>query len=246
MVIEPQRTRLAMGKRVLVVDDDFKLQGLLREYLTGYGFEVMASLDGADVLQAIRRHSPDLAILDIMLPRLNGLDLLKAIRAESAVPVIMLTAKGEETDRIVGLEMGADDYLAKPFNPRELLARMRAVLRRRGGAAEAEGGNGGGVVEAAGLTLDTERRLLRVEGQEIELSPTESKIMAAMMARPNAVFSRDALLNLARGRDLFAFDRSVDVHISNLRSKLKPFPRFHDLIKTVWGTGYMLVEKDRP
>ena len=233
-----------MREKVLIVDDDAKLRKLLREYLDGYGFRVLTLPNGLSVMQTIQQEAPDLIILDIMLPGRDGLEVLKEIRTGFPVPVIMLTAKGEETDRIVGLELGADDYLPKPFNPRELLARMKAVLRRFGQYDEQKGGKNEGIfIKAAGLILNKAKQTLVVEDEEVELSLTEYKLLAALMERPNTVLSRDRLMNLARGRDFMAFDRSIDVHISNLRAKLKSHPRFRKCIKTVWGTGYMLVEE---
>ncbi|MBL7225154.1 MAG: response regulator [Desulfobacteraceae bacterium] len=233
-----------MREKVLIVDDDAKLRKLLREYLDGYGFRVLTLPDGLSVMQTIQEEAPELIILDIMLPGRDGLEVLKDIRTEFPVPVIMLTAKGEETDRIVGLELGADDYLPKPFNPRELLARMKAVLRRFGQYDEQKRGKNEAIfIKAAGLILNKAKQTLVVEDEEVELSLTEYKLLAALMERPNTVLSRDRLMNLARGRDFMAFDRSIDVHISNLRAKLKSHPRFRECIKTVWGTGYMLVEQ---
>lgn len=232
-----------MEEKVILVDDDEKLRELLTEYLEGYGFQVLALPDGSRVLEMIRTVIPDILILDIMLPKRDGLEVLREIRNESSLPVIMLTAKGEHADRIVGLELGADDYLPKPFNPRELLARMRAVLRRL--ARQGRGGDEKGgrmVIEASGLVLNKAKRTLLVEDNEIELSSTEYKILEALMEHPNTVLSRDQLMNLAHGRDFIAFDRSIDVHISKLRAKLNPFPRFRKTIKTVWGTGYMFVD----
>jgi len=160
-----------------------------------------------------------------------------------AIPVIMLTAKGEAADRIVGLELGADDYLPKPFDPRELLARIKAVLRRGLQTEEEAAGDESLVINAGGLALNRAKQTLTVEDKEVELSSTEYKILEALMAHPNTVLSRDRLLNLARGRDFMAFDRSVDVHISKLRAKLDAYPRFRKIIKTVWGTGYMFVDE---
>ena len=232
-----------MESKLLLVDDDVKLQGLLREYLEGYGFAVESLYDGAGVPDKAARLRPDLIVLDIMLPEKNGLDVLAELRASSKTPVIMLTAKGEDADRIVGLELGADDYLPKPFNPRELLARIRAVMRRaQAGPEEAGQEDKGRFLQAGGLKLDRAKRILIVDDRELELSATEYRIMEALMNRPETVFTCDQLLNVARGRDFMAFDRSVDVHISNLRAKLKPFPRFRKAIKTVWGTGYLLQE----
>ncbi|MBI4776279.1 MAG: response regulator transcription factor [Deltaproteobacteria bacterium] len=231
-----------MNEKVLVVDDDARLRALLKEYLEGYGFQILTLADGCSVMETIRDESPEMVILDIMLPRRDGLEVLKDIRTEYGVPVIMLTAKGEDADRIVGLELGADDYLPKPFNPRELLARMRAVLRRLHPEPLDRPETSDECIEAGGLTLNLSRRTLLVQGREIELSATEYKILEAMMGRPNTVFTRDQLMNIARGRDAMAFDRSVDVHISNLRGKMKPFTGDRELIKTVWGSGYKFVE----
>jgi two-component system phosphate regulon response regulator OmpR len=179
-----------------------------------------------------------------MMPGKDGLEVLKEIRSRHAVPVIMLTARGEDTDRIVGLELGADDYLAKPFNPRELLARMKAVLRR----AEAEtatqiNGDVKNTICIGELVLDLLQQVLRFRGQQIELSTAEFKLLEVMMERPNTVLSRDTLMNLARGRDFIAFDRSIDVHISHLRARLESLTGNRDWIKTHWGSGYMFVDK---
>ena len=232
-----------MEKKVLLVDDDAKLRKLLREYLEGYGFHILTLADGLSVAKTIREESPDMIILDIMLPKRDGLEVLKEIRMEFSVPVIMLTAKGEDADRIVGLELGADDYLPKPFNPRELLARIKAVLRRlpdrdRSNARRDENM----LIEAGGLILNKAKQTLLIEDKEVELSSTEYKLLEALMENPNRVMSRDQLMNLARGRDFMAFDRSIDVHISKLRAKLEPDPRSPQRIKTVWGTGYMFVD----
>jgi len=234
-----------MGERVLIVDDDHKLRSLLREYLEGYGFDVLTLPEASSVLKTIRTDAPDMIILDIMLPGKNGLDVLRDIRRESAVPVIMLTAKGEETDRIVGLELGADDYLPKPFNPRELLARIKAVLRRHGpDEPNAPVKANAIVIQSAGLALNTANQTVRTEEGEWELSSTEYRILKVLMERPNTVLSREQIMNLARGRDFMAFDRSIDVHISKLRSKLEVDPKTPRRIKTVWGTGYMFVDSN--
>ena len=195
------------------------------------------------VAKTIREESPDMIILDIMLPKRDGLEVLKEIRMEFSVPVIMLTAKGEDADRIVGLELGADDYLPKPFNPRELLARIKAVLRRLPDRDRSKARRDENMfVEAGGLMLNKAKQTLLVEDKEVELSSTEYKLLEALMENPNKVMSRDQLMNLARGRDFMAFDRSIDVHISKLRGKLEPDPRSPQRIKTVWGTGYMFVD----
>jgi two-component system phosphate regulon response regulator OmpR len=233
-----------MGNRVLITDDDEKLQRLLGEYLENNGFNVLAAMDGDEALGLIHRESPDIIILDIMLPGQDGLEVLREVRKDHDTPVIMLTAKGEDTDRIVGLELGADDYLPKPFNPRELLARMKAVLRR----AVSEGRKNTGPkdshkVQAGGLTLNTAKQTIAIGGKELELSTAEYRILEVLMKHPNTVLSRDQLMTLARGREFTAFDRSIDVHISKLRAKLEVDSRSPKRIKTIWGSGYMFVDK---
>jgi two-component system phosphate regulon response regulator OmpR len=230
-----------MEKKVLLVDDDEKLLKLVKEYLEGYGFRVVTLPDGSAVMKTIAAKSPDIVILDIMLPGKDGLAVLKEVRTAHSVPVIMLTAKGEDADRIVGLELGADDYLPKPFNPRELLARIRAVLRRPPRLEDAETQEDK-LIRVGGMSLNTAKQALLVDDKEVELSSTEYKVLEVLMKHPNVVMTRDQLMTLARGRDFMAFDRSIDVHISKLRAKLKPFPKYERCIKTVWGTGYMFVE----
>jgi len=193
-----------MTERVLIVDDDEKLRKLLSEYLEGYGYAILSLADGSNVMTTVESEQPDIVILDIMLPQKNGLEVLRDIRNESKLPVIMLTAKGEDADRIVGLEMGADDYLPKPFNPRELLARIKAVLRRavpdQMSALERDKSI---FIKAGGLVLNKAKLTLMVEDKEVDLSSTEYKIMKALMERPNRVLTRDQLMNLAHGRDLW-------------------------------------------
>ena len=233
----------SVGNRVLIIDDDEKLRKLLGEYLKDHGFHTTCLADGANVLTVLSTDRSDLVILDIMLPGKDGLEVLKEIRRDHGLPVIMLTARGDDTDRIVGLELGADDYLPKPFNPRELLARMKAVLRRsvnedRGSGEKARHN----IINAAGISLNTAKQTVVVEGRETELSTTEFRILEVLMKNPNTVMSRDQLMTLARGRDFTAFDRSIDVHISKLRSKVEADPNAPKRIKTIWGAGYMLVD----
>jgi len=232
-----------MDNRVLIIDDDERLCKLLKEYLEGNEFHVFTIGDGSEVLKSIERLSPDIIVLDIMLPGKDGLEVLKDIHREYSVPVIMLTAKGEDTDRIIGLELGADDYIPKPFNPRELLARMRAVMRRFSleQSEEKERADENNII-AGGVILNRAKHTVTVNNEEMDLSVTEYKILEALMKKPNVVLSRDEIMNSARGRDLMAFDRSIDVHISKLRAKLEKDPRYPKKIKTVWGTGYMFVD----
>ena len=228
-----------MTVRLLVVDDDRKLQSLLAVFLEGYGFEISVSLDGARITELLEQRDPDVVVLDIMLPEKDGLDLLREIRKVSDVPVIMLTAKGEDTDRIVGLELGADDYLPKPFNPRELLARIRAVLRRQRKTAPGRSET----IRSGDLVMDRSRLILSRGEKEVFLSATECRILEALMDNGGRVVSRDFLLQYARERDYSAFDRSVDVHISRLRAKLEEAGERRSRIKSVWGAGYMWVEE---
>jgi len=229
---------------VLIVDDDREIRDLLSRFLAKNGYRATAAADGREMRKALADWAIDLIILDLMLPGEDGLTLCRNLRAESGLPVIMLTAKGDEVDRIVGLEMGADDYLAKPFNPRELVARIKAVLRR---ASTGAGGlSGGRRTESAaifcfsGWRLDTERReLTSHEGVLVPLSGGEFGLLAALVGHPGRVLSRDQLLDLARGREAVPFDRSIDVQISRLRRKIEVNPREPVLIKTVRGGGYM-------
>ncbi len=228
-----------MKKNTLIVDDDTKLQKLLKEYLEQYGFNVISLMNGAHVIDVIRSEDPDILILDIMLPDKDGLEVLKEIRRSFTVPVIMLTARGEDMDRIIGLELGADDYLPKPFNPRELLARMKAILRRH----QKEEREERSFIRSGELILNRSKQTLLKKGREVELSTTEYKILEAMMERPNTVISRDQLMIFSRGRELLAFDRSIDVHISRLRRKLETILESRKRIKTIWGSGYMFMER---
>lgn len=225
------------AKILFLVDDDAKLRRLLVKFLRDNGFDVREFPDGGEVVEAIAAAEPAAIILDIMMPGESGLQILRRIRLESAVPVIMLTAKGEDEDRISGLELGADDYLAKPFNPRELLARINAVLRRT--APREEATVVAETVEAGGFVLNRRRRTVSAGDAEQELSSTEFKLLEALMTHPGMLLSRDELLNFARGKDFSSFDRSIDVHISKLRSKTESLPGGRRCIKTVWGSGYM-------
>ncbi len=218
---------------VLLIDDDVELAELVSEYLAGEGFAVSAVHNGKDGLRQALEGGYALVILDVMLPGLTGFEVLRGLRETSAVPVLMLTAKGEDVDRIVGLEMGADDYLAKPFNPRELAARMRAILRRA--SAEPEIGDRIGVDD---VVVDLGTRSVTVAGIEIALTGVEFSILEVLVRSAGSVVSRDELSQAALFRRTNAFDRSLDVHISNLRRKLGPAPGGGERIKTVRGVGY--------
>ncbi len=227
---------------ILVVDDDREIRDLVTRYLSKHGLRVRAAADGREMRQALDDWSIDLIVLDLMLPGEDGLSLCRRLRAVSKIPVIMLTAMGEETDRIVGLEMGADDYVAKPFNPRELLARIKAVLRRAEGgqAGRPDSVNQPGICVFAGWRLDLDRReLVSPQDVLVPLSAGEYDLLAAFVARPQRVLSRDQLLDLARGREAQPFDRAIDVQVSRLRRKIEVDPSDPLLIKTVRGGGYI-------
>jgi two-component system OmpR family response regulator len=229
---------------IMVVDDDAETRGLLREYLQKQGYRVTTAADGRGLRAALDKARPDLIVLDLMLPGEDGLELCRDLRSRSNLPVIMLTARGEETDRIVGLEMGADDYLAKPFNPRELLARIKSVLRR----ARALPGNlepeAASAFRFAGWTLDVAtRNLVAPDGVVVPLSGTEFKLLRVFLTHPNRVLTRDQLIELMISRDAGPFDRAIDVQVSRLRQRLRDDAREPRIIKTVRGEGYVLAAK---
>jgi two-component system, OmpR family, phosphate regulon response regulator OmpR len=230
---------MKMEKKVLIIDDDIKLRDLLKEYLEGFGYQVSWLPEGSRTMDTIRDHPPDIVILDVMMPGEDGIEVLRKIRTKYLIPVIMLTARGEDSDRIIGLELGADDYLPKPFNPRELLARMKAVLRRADSSMVSEADD---MISSGGLTLNRLRQRILYQDREADLSTTEFKLIEAFMERPGSVLSRDELMNLARGRDFMAFDRSIDVHVSRLRAKLEDLTGSRDWIKTHWGSGYLFTK----
>lgn len=222
---------------ILLIDDDAKLRDLVVEYLEGYDFEVHTLPSGMEAVPTIQSVAPSLVVLDVMMPGKDGFEVLRDIRAESQVPVIMLTAKGEDTDRIVGLEIGADDYMAKPFNPRELLARIKAILRRL--ESVGTGDSSHTKITAGGLTLNVSRQTLLIEGDELELAPTEFRMLKVLMANVDKALTRDNIMDMVWDKDFSVYDRSIDVHISKLRSQLKPYETHAKRIRTVWGTGYM-------
>ena len=223
--------------RLLLVDDDVRLGQLLERLFEPEGYHVERVTDG---IQGVRRATNevfDLVILDVMLPGIDGFEVLRRVRAISEVPVLMLTAKGTDNDRVVGLDLGADDYLPKPFNPRELVARVKAVLRRADGrVSEAPAG----LLSCNGLTMDLGSREVTVAGEPTHLTTTEFDLLRCFLRHPGKTLSRDALMDMLRGVGYAAYDRSIDVHVKNLRAKIEVNPRKPTRIKTVWGTGYML------
>ena len=230
--------------KILIVDDDIKLQALLREYLEEFGLVVASRHDGLSIVSDIKEESPDAIILDIMMPGKDGFEVLRELRGHYNVPVIMLTAKGEEMDRIIGLEMGADDYLPKPFNPRELLARLKAILRRHSRErGEHAGEEGESLLKAGPFSLDLQGMTITCDNEEEELSATEFRMVKMFMEQPGRVFSRDEIMNYARGRDTFSFERSIDVHISKLRAKLGKISGSREWIHTAWGRGYLFKDE---
>ncbi|MFS2011683.1 response regulator [Azospirillum sp. CT11-132] len=229
---------------LLVVDDDREIRSLVAQFLTKHGYRVTGVRDGAEMMRTLDGARVDLIVLDLMLPGEDGLSLCRRLRATpqtAQTPVIMLTAMGEETDRIVGLEMGADDYLAKPFSPRELLARIKAVLRRVSAPPVAGAPAAAGtVLRFEGWSLDlTKRELRSPDGVLVQLSAGEYDLLVAFVEHPQRVLTRDQLLDLARGRSAVPFDRSIDVQVSRLRRKIEPDPAEPTLIKTVRGGGYL-------
>jgi DNA-binding response OmpR family regulator len=221
---------------VLLVEDDLRLATLTREYLEGHGLAVSHVADGRRGLEEASRGRFDAVLLDLMLPGKDGLEVCRELRARSDVPILVLTARGEEADRVMGLELGADDYLAKPFSPRELLARIRAVVRRARGRA----GPARAAVRVGGLHVDPAARRATLDGREIPLTGYEFALLEALARRAGRVLSREQLMEIAKGSAEESFDRSIDVHVSRLRQKLGEDPKRPRLIKTVRGVGYLL------
>ena len=226
---------------ILIVDDDREIRSLLADYLESNGYRTLGAADGAAMWRVLDEARPDLVVLDLNLPGDDGLTLCRKLRAQSTLPVIMLTARGEPVDRILGLEMGADDYLAKPFEPRELLARIRSVLRRSHAMPSNAPSDTVRRLRFSGWTLDLEaRHLLNPDGLAIMLSGAEFRLLRVFLEHPNRVLNRDQLLNLTQGRDADPFDRSIDIQISRLRQKLGEDARLPQIIKTVRNGGYVL------
>lgn len=224
---------------ILVVDDHSEIRDLLKRFLEQHGLRVSCARDGKEMKRLLEEREFDLLVLDLMMPGEDGLTLCRELRAKSSLPIIMLTAMGEETDRIIGLEMGADDYLAKPFNPRELLARIKAVMRRTQVEPQPAAETLTRDLRFDRWLLDINRReLVDEEGVGLSLSTAEFDLLRVFLERPQRVLSRDQLLDLARGREAVAFDRAIDTLVSRLRRKLERDPKNPELIKTIWGGGY--------
>ncbi|MDH4112984.1 MAG: response regulator transcription factor [Actinomycetota bacterium] len=223
--------------RILIVEDEMQIARTLRDFLEVAGFEVTAVGDGTAALASVRGDRPDLIVLDLGLPGIDGLDVARELRHTSATPIVMLTARGEESDRIVGLEIGADDYLVKPFSPKELVARVRAVLRRTSGVAM-----GVEVLRAGDVEVDQSKMRARVDGSAVELTPTEFRLLATLVREPGRVFTRGQLLDALHGVAIDTYERAIDAHVKNLRRKIEPEPGHPRYVLTVHGVGYRFAD----
>jgi len=224
-----------MKPTILIIDDDEKLNNMLKDFLSDFGFNILTALEPDEGLQILSEKSPDLIILDIMLPYMNGFEVCKAIRKAYTVPIIMLTARGEVMDKVVGLELGADDYLPKPFEPRELVARIQSVLRRTQQTPQRRGETFGR------LTIDYEKRIVLLDGKDANLTTNEFTAFALLVKNARKVLNRDQILDALRGMECDAFNRSVDITMSRIRQKLKDDPKKPVFIKTIWGEGYLFI-----
>ena len=225
---------------ILVVDDEPKIAQLARDYLEHAGFAVLTAGDGVSALQAARTRRPDLVVLDLGLPGLDGLDVIRALRAAGSTPIVVVTARDTELDKLLGLELGADDYVTKPFSPRELVARVRAVLRRSERAADP-----GDRVEVGDLVLDVPRLRATVAGRGVDLTPTEFAILETMARSPGRVFTRAQLLDAVHGIAFESYERAIDAHVKNIRRKLEPEPARPRYLLTVYGVGYRVADPEQ-
>ena len=224
-------------KTVLVVDDERQIAAIASDYLRHAGFSVLTAGDGVEALALARSRRPDLVVLDLGLPRLDGLEVARTLRKDGNVPIIMLTARVDESDRLLGLEIGADDYISKPFSPRELVARVRAVLRRADTGAAA-----GAIFRRGDLTIDVQRQQVTLGEKPIDLTPTEFQLLATLARQPGRIFTRAPLLDAVRGSDVDSFERAIDTHIKNIRRKLETDARSPRYLLTVYGIGYKFSE----
>ncbi len=236
MLTAPSRTIRAPMTTILVVDDEPKITRLVRDYLESAGFAVISAGDGQEAVMRARTERPDLVVLDLGLPRLDGLDVTRRLRQDGDLPIIMLTARDDETDKLIGLELGADDYVTKPFSPRELVARVRAVLRRR------ERSEVGDRLVAGALALDVPRMRLEIDGRAVELTATEFALLAAMARQPGRVFTRSQLLDAIHGVAFDSYERAIDAHVRNIRRKIEADPHQPRHLLTVYGVGYRLAD----
>jgi DNA-binding response OmpR family regulator len=222
-----------MSKIIMVVDDEKRLVSLVESYLKQEGYRVVSAYNGRDALNVARREKPDLIVLDVMMPEMDGYEFLRRHRADSNTPIILLTARVDDEEKVIGLEVGADDYMTKPFRPRELVARVRAVLRRAGEVKpEAK------LLKAADIVLDRDGRTVKVAGRFTDLTPSEFDILSALMSAPGRVYSRLDLLDIIQGVRYEGYERTIDTHIKNLRGKIEAEPRTPQYIETVYGVGY--------
>lgn len=229
-----------MSKTILIADDEERLVSLVRAYLDQEGFHVVTARDGREALFVAREAKPDLIVLDLMMPEMDGYEFMRLHRQEDNTPIIVLTAKVEETERVLGLELGADDYVTKPFSPRELVARVRAVLRRSGQSAPRAG-----VLRAGNITLDREAHLVTVDGSTVDLTPSEFDLLSTLMATPGRAFSRLELLDRIQGTAYEGYERTIDVHVKNLRAKIEKDAHKPRYIETVYGVGYRFAAEKR-
>jgi DNA-binding response OmpR family regulator len=229
-----------MPKRILIVDDESKITQIVRDYLERAGFDILTSFDGKTALSLARTQKPDMVVLDLGLPQMDGLDFTREFRKESNAPIIMLTARSDESDKLIGLEMGADDYITKPFSPKELVARVRAVFRRMAISIN----SGTDVIQVRDLTLDIPRLRVTILGRDIEeLTPTEFELLAALASQPGRVFTRSQLLDTIHGVAFESYERAIDAHIKNIRRKIEIKPSEPLYIQTVYGVGYKFTDK---
>jgi DNA-binding response OmpR family regulator len=234
------RAEASIVKTVLIVDDEPKIVQIARDYLENAGFSVVAAYDGESALAAVRSQSPDLIVLDLGLPDMDGLDVCRKVRRNSNVPIVMLTARDEEPDKLVGLELGADDYVTKPFSPKELVARIRAVFRRVEAVEETPE-----VIRVLDVTLETGSMRLRIGDRNVDLTPTEFQLLAKLAGQPGRIFTRAQLLESIHGVAIESYERAIDAHIKNIRRKIEPNPSEPRYILTVYGVGYRFSDEAR-
>jgi two-component system alkaline phosphatase synthesis response regulator PhoP len=242
---------VAGAKRVLLVDDEPKILEVLETYFADEGFIVRKAFDGATAVELAKAEQPDVIVLDLKLPDMSGIDVFHAVRSHAETPVLMLTSRSAEVDRIIGLELGADDYITKPFSPREVVARVKTVLRRLersqpGGSAHGAAETASNRIIVGGLSLDPDEHEVRIDDKVVTLTPTEFRILEVLAAQPGRTFTRTQLLDKARAENLEVFDRTLDRHIANLRHKIEPEPGNPKYVLTVFGVGYKMAKQESP